>query len=95
MGYVADTIWRQIPVMTRMSVGARKPIGGETSIVFKVLNGTRWINVRLDPCDTYTVTFFRKKRVTREEIIIHEESDIYNSDLADTIYRMTHQRETS
>ena len=89
---VATTTWSQIPVQTKMSVGARHPIADGDRLVFTVLgNAGRWVEVTLEPSDTYTVRFFRINRSDHKRVVIGEEFDVYNDMLGEIIYSLTHE----
>jgi hypothetical protein len=56
---VANEIHRQIGMQALMATGARNFLGDAHSLHFRVGSGTRLstVVVRLDPNDTYTVTY--------------------------------------
>lgn len=90
MTHPGQITWQQIPVMTKMAVGARNAVTyGEAGLQFKVGGRMRTIQVELDPTDTYTV---RLVRVTRnyERVVMSEVSGVYVEQLAETIYRACH-----
>jgi hypothetical protein len=86
---VANTIWAQISLSTKMACGARKPIGDENSLMFQVTitrNVTHKIKVRLDPNDTYTLTCYRLGRHGLNVTTEREVNDVYAEDLSRIIY---------
>jgi hypothetical protein len=79
---VADEIWRQLG-KARVMIGAKDPMGDKDSLTFKVganPKRVKWIKVRLDPSDTYTVIFLNSKGRP-----LHEVDDIYSDNLARVI----------
>ena len=90
MSEVADTIWRQISVQTKMAVGARSPYADDDSVTFKVHSKPRrYIIVALTPRDTYRVRHMRLDRRNRPvELGTHE--DVYVDTLNEVIYRLVH-----
>lgn len=90
---VANTIWKQIPMTTKMAVGARKPIADsdKKSLKFQVLRAPmRFVMVTLDPSDTYTVEFFRLKKNNYQKVTLGKQSGVYAEDLGHIIYGLTH-----
>jgi len=60
---VANEIWRQLG-RARVMIGAKDPMGDKDSLTFKVganPKRVKWIKIRLDPSDTYTVRFVDSK----------------------------------
>lgn len=79
---VADEIWRQLG-RARVMIGAKGPIGDKDSLRFQIganPKRVKYIKVRLDPSDTYTVTFIDNKGRP-----LHEVDDIYSDNLARVI----------
>ncbi len=94
---VVQTILSQIPVMTRMACGLREPTAvSETELRVKCLRGRRYVFVNLDPSDTYTVKLVRIKRNRSADKPLIEliteayRSDVYNDQLGEIIYGLTH-----
>lgn len=86
---VADTIWGQIGMGTKMACGAREASAtGPNGLRFKVARGS-WITVTLDPSDTYTVRHCRRSGVVPK--VIAEVDDIYAEQLSDVIYGMVNK----
>lgn len=85
-----NIIWKQLTVMTKMSCGARQPVlltQDEQGICFKVHSKPmRYIEVILDPSDTYTVRYLRLKRGSYERITLEEHAGIYVDMLNETVY---------
>lgn len=61
---VAETIWSQIGIGTKMACGARDRVNGERQLTFRVGAGNpaQWIRVTLDGSDTYTVELLKKSK---------------------------------
>jgi len=79
---VADEIWRQLG-RARVMIGAKGPIGDKDSLRFQIganPKRVKYIKVRLDPSDTYTVIFLNSKGQP-----LHEVDDIYSDNLARVI----------
>ncbi len=86
---VANTIWRQIGIQTKMACGAREPMGDANSLTFRVTikpNQRHKIVVTLDPSDTYTVKLYSVRN--GEVKVVEEADDIYCEVLSEVIYRM-------
>ena len=90
---VATTIWRQIPIMTKMACGLREATAvSVTELRAKCLRGRHYVFVNLDPSDTYTVRLVRIKRNRRadkplvEMIDVETVSDVYCDMLGDVVY---------
>jgi hypothetical protein len=84
---VANTIWYQISIATKMACGARRPRGAEQGLTFQVGNGRRhlWVSVTLEPSDTYTVKLTQiVPNGALKELEVHE--DIYAEDLSEVVY---------
>lgn len=95
---VPKTIWGQIPTMTKMACGLRRPTAiSETELRAKCLRGRHYIFVKLDPSDTYTVKLVRIKnnrsagKPPVELVEVVSRSDVYNDMLGEMIYGMTHE----
>lgn len=87
---VGSTIWKQIPISTKMAVGAREPIStGRATLRFKVLRGS-FVDVTLDASDTYTVEHYRVKRGTMDKVSLGKVSDVYAENLGSIVYGITH-----
>lgn len=84
---IANTIWQQITLATKMACGARQALGLPDGIQFTVLRSkSTKIQVTLDPSDTYTVKYIRMRKF--EAIVVEEKSDVYVDNLNEVIYRM-------
>lgn len=86
---VANIIWQQISLSTKMACGVRNTVGDEKSLGFTVTiksNQCHKVVVTLDPCDTYTVALFRIKGTSA--VVVEEHEDVYNDMLSEVIYRM-------
>lgn len=92
MTHPGQIAWSQIPVMTKMSVGAREPmLSGDAGLKFRVLSKPmRFVEVELDASDTYTVRYSHIKRGSYERVVLEEVSGVYVEQLGETIYRATH-----
>jgi hypothetical protein len=87
---IANTIWKQIPVMTKMAVGARKPVVIDSGIKFNFGRGNRrWITVELKGDDTYTVTATRMTR-NYKLVALGDFAGVYCDMLSEIIYSLTH-----
>ena len=98
MQQIAKTIRQQIGMVTLMACGARNwrfLENGKRGISFQVGAGSRrhFINIGLEPDDTYTIVSYKLKRITNERIQLAAHTDIYCDQLTDLIYRMTHHYE--
>jgi len=91
---MATTAWRQIPVGVKMSLGAREPAGSKAEgvlarLTFKVgSKPLHYVEVDLDPSDTYTVRMLKLKRKTYERVVLAEASDVYCDDLGRVLLGM-------
>ena len=90
-GDVPNTTWRQIPLMTKMRLGARGPIGDKDTLTFAVSIKPGYaykFSIRLDPSDTYSVTLYkiRKGRTFQE---VETVGDIYNDSLGEVLEGMS------
>ena len=91
-GDVPNTTWRQIPLMTKMRLGAREPVGSGDTLTFAVTikpgHYAYKFSIRLDPSDTYSVTLYkiRKGRTFQE---VETVGDIYNDALGEALERMS------
>lgn len=82
---VARTINSQIPVMTKLSVGARDFLGSDNELRFTMGRGRKCI-ITLDATDTYTVTTGRTKRAPSFEWVeLCSVSGVYCDQLAQVI----------
>jgi len=82
---VGTTIWSQIPLTTKMAVGAREPLLIRSGVEFRAGRELR-IQVVLDASDTYKVTAYRLKRKTHERIVLEEHTEVYAENLGEIIY---------
>jgi len=93
---VADVIWSQISLNTKMACGARSPLGSPLGVgnelSFVVLNGnSHRITVTLDPSDTYTVRHIKVSRKTLGFTVVEEASDVYCDNLSEVVYGMVNK----
>jgi len=90
---VADTIWKQISMGTKMSVGARQPVGGGNKIHFFVGRGKKnKIEVEYNPGqDLYTVNLWEFSRGMMDQKIVQSTDMVYADMLDDVIYRMVNR----
>lgn len=89
---IGHTIWQQIPTMTLMACGARKRRyqvrdGGDGLQMQVGGKPMRYVEVTLDPSDTYNVRYFRLKRTDYSVIEIESHTGIYADQLGEVIYR--------
>ena len=89
----AQIIWKQIPVMTKMACGARKPTtNGDNELTFKVGGKPlRFIRVEYTPDDLYNVTHFRVKRNDYTQVVLEEANGIYADQLGEVIYNQVNK----
>ena len=88
----ASITWRQISVATKMACGARAPVAygvGDVGLCFKVGGRMRWVEVELDPSDTYTCRLVRMSGATRH--VTEEHTDIYCDVLSECVYHMVNK----
>ena len=87
---IANTTWKQIPVMTKMSCGAREAVAHKDGkVTFKVTNKPyRYVEVALNDLDLYDVAYFRIKRGSYARVELASAESIYNDMLGETIYGM-------
>lgn len=78
-------IWKQIPVMTKMSCGARQACLTDAGIKFKVGGRMRWIFVDLDQSDTYSVKLVRVTRDVKT-VTVKKFEGVYADMLGEIIY---------
>jgi hypothetical protein len=87
---VANTIWRQISLGTKMACGAREQMGDADSLTFRVTISrgvTHKVKVQYNKgADDYTVILYRIRgtNVTEQE----KHKGVYCDNLSDVIYRM-------
>jgi hypothetical protein len=84
----AETTRRQIGMMNLMACGARQfSYDAEGTLKFKVGGRMRYVEVQLDPSDTYTA---RLIRVTRnyEVVTVEETSGVYCDQIGEAVYRL-------
>lgn len=90
-GQVAQTIWRQISMSTKMACGARQPVGGGNKLHFNVTihpNQTHKIEVTYEVgLDLYTVKLWKIPRM-KSPFVVEQETMVYADQLSDVIYRM-------
>ena len=87
---IANTIWSQISTSTKMACATRNPLslgtGDSAHIRFKVGGRSRYVEISLDPTDTYTVRYFQVKR-SNDRVVISETSGVFAENLSETVYR--------
>lgn len=88
--YLAQTIYSQIGGLQRLAVmtGAKDFKYNETGISFslpKAKNAIRCVEIRLEPNDTYTMTFWKRGKVAK----VQEIDDVYCDQLIDTFEIIT------
>lgn len=90
---IANTTWKQIPVMTKMACGARQPIGSKDgTLTFKVGGGPmRFVQVKLNGLDLYDVEFGRVKRGSYERVVMKSAENIDAENLGEAIYHMVNR----
>lgn len=94
---VTLTIWRQIGINTKMSIGAREPFTDEENrtLMFRVGPARPYQNIMitLNAMDTYDIKFYV---ITPNLDIIREEDvkDIYVENLNETLCRMVDNSES-
>lgn len=89
--HVANTIREQIGNRALAMIGARDLVGDATSLRFRVgrnARGVTHLTVRLDPCDTYTVTAIKVGR-NWNVTTIGEVADVYADSLRRVIESLT------
>lgn len=87
MESIATTIWKQIPVMTKMACGAREPMADGNSLIFKVLNKQRKVVITLTSMDDYTCKLIAWDN-NHNVKTLEEHDGIYCDILGETIYHM-------
>lgn len=91
---VATTIWKQISVGAKMSVGAREPTAtSDTELRFKVGRGRHWVLVNLDTGkDTYTVRYVKQKNAPSYEVVtLKTFDDIYAENLSELLVEICNE----
>lgn len=94
MSQIANTIWGQIPVMTKMAIGARNPKhGSNDELYFNVLRGARtWVEVKLNGLDLYDAKLVKMNN-KHELSTIAEFSNVGCEELGEAVYSLTHKKE--
>jgi len=89
---VADIIWSQISLNTKMACGARSPVADGNTLTFGVLSGnSKWVTVTLTLADTYTVRFIKASRKSTAFSVVEEATDVYCDALSEVIYGMVNK----
>ena len=89
---LANTIWKQINISTKMACGVRKPVGDGHTLRFQVGgNASRYVAVTLNSMDTYDVEYFRVKRTDYSKISLESSKGVYVDMLNATIYHMVNK----
>lgn len=87
---IGSIIWQQINVMTKMSVGARSPMAYEKGLIFGVLSGNKtFIEVELEPSDTYKVSLIKMKKWDR--VVLKSLDSVYVDNLNEVIYSIVNK----
>ncbi len=85
-----QTIWTQIEMGVKMSLGARQPVGSDDNkdcnaylhfTVGPCRKGLDKIVIRLNPLDTYDIELIRMKRKTYEQITLAIANNVYVENL--------------
>jgi len=88
----ANVAWKQIPVMTKMSCGAREAKFSSGKLVFKVGGKPmRYIEVELSGGDLYDVKHFRLKRGSYSRVELESADGLFNDMLGEAIYHMVNK----
>ena len=90
----AQIIWKQIPTMTKMACGVReaRQVEEGQALTFKVGGlPMRYITVRLDPTDTYTVEYFRIKRGSMKRVELEKAEGVYADMLGEVLYHQVNK----
>lgn len=85
---VANIIWKQISLHSKMACGARELQVTEKGLTFRVMRAMRWVEIELDASDTYTVRLVRLNRSTHAMITVEQVSDVYADVLSETVYKI-------
>jgi len=89
---VGQTIWSQIPVMTKMACGMRDAFVGEHGeLTVKVGRAMTWIKISLNGLDLYDVEHIRVKRGTYENVILESASNVDCESLSEVVYHMVNK----
>jgi len=88
---VANTIWQQISVATKMACGARQPVASEWGLTFKVGGLLRYVMVDLDDDDTYSVRHVKVNRSTYKQTVLESDSGVYADALSEVVYHMVNK----
>jgi len=93
---IANTIWHQITVATKMAVGARQAEATKNGLRFVAGGGSpkKWITVRLTAADEYDVEYVRSgtSRNAYEPTTLAKVEGIYVDQLNDIIYDMVNKQ---
>lgn len=89
---IANTIWKQLTVHTKMAIGAREPSAGPASLKLKVGGKPmRYIEIELDRGhDLYNVHFFRLKRNDYSLVTLAKMKGVGVGELNSVVYDMVH-----
>ena len=89
---IGNTIWRQLPVMTKMACGMREPKVGENGeLTVKVGRAMTWLTVSLNGRDYYDVELYRFKRSTWERVTLETATDVDCESLSEVVYHMVNK----
>lgn len=89
-----DVTMSQLPKGVLMRLGAREFSGSDTYrdclsiLTFKVGKRMTWVEIKLMPSDTYTVTMLRLKPKTYERKELAKAEDVYCDSLGQVLLRM-------
>ena len=76
---IATTIWLQIPIMVKMSLGARDQSGKDNVLYFTVGNGRKGLfkfSITLNGGDLYDIELMKFKRKTYEKVVLATAEDV-------------------
>jgi len=89
---IGSTIWKQLHMSTKMSVGARKPALLKRGITFQVHSKPmRYIEITLSYLDLYDIKYYRLKRGSYKEIVISEKTMIGVENLNSVVYSLVNK----
>ena len=89
---IANTIWKQIPISTKMACGARNPTIEKRALIFTVGRGSSHrIRVSLNALDYYDVALLRIKRGGKGIITEEKKENIDDVNLGEVIYHMVNK----
>jgi hypothetical protein len=96
---IADAIYSQISVSTRMACGVRNLICGKSSddlpyLQMRVGDANKWLYIRIYymPSDTYNVELCKVKGKPSYDVVqLEEAEDVYCEQLSQIIYHMVNK----